>query len=198
VNKLLIASGLAVLAASANAIVYDIDAGGPVNDVSTNNFLITIAGSPITSITDVNVRLNITHTFDADMDISLISPGGTVTLDLSSDNGGSGDNYRVTLLDDSAATAVTAGVAPFNGSFRPEAALSALNGLDANGVWTLRIVDDLGGDVGWAWRTGDVEATGATITEGCALIIEGVPEPATFLAVGAGLLPLALRRRLKK
>ena len=64
-------------------------------------------------------------------------------------SGGSGDNYRVTLFDDQAGTSVSSGRAPFNGSYRPYQSLSRLNGLQANGIWTLRIDDR----AGWDWGT---------------------------------------------
>jgi len=131
-----------------------------INDVATQSS--TIAGVPAGTITGVKVKIRLNHTFDADLDIALISPNGTV-VDLSSDNGGAGDNFgsgnadctgTYTIFDDAAATAITAGVAPFAGSYRPESPLSALNTGPAGGTWTLRITDDLGGDVGtlYCWE----------------------------------------------
>ncbi len=99
------------------------------------------------TITDVDVTVNLTHTWDSDIAISLISPLGTI-IDLSSNNGGSADNYQVTTFNDEAATAITAGTPPFNGSFRPEQALSTLDGEEMNGAWTLRIADTVAGDGG--------------------------------------------------
>jgi len=100
------------------------------------------------TINDVNVTINLTHTFDGDLDIFLVAPDGTTVVELTTDNGGSGDNYTNTTFDDEAATAITAGAAPFTGSYRPEGLLSTLDGLNASGTWTLRIDDDAGGDTG--------------------------------------------------
>lgn len=138
-------------------ITYKQETDCAIADVSTVNCPLTIpAGTPIAKV-EVGVRLD--HTFDADIDMSIVHPNGTV-LDLSSDNGGGGDNFGVgaanpcdgttgyTVFKDSAATSVTAGIPPFAGSYKPEAALSPLIGLARNGVWNLRITDDLGGDVG--------------------------------------------------
>ncbi len=113
--------------------------------------VLAVAGAPAT-IAKVTVLLNVTHTYDGDLTLTLISPSGTPVL-LSSGNGGSSDNYTDTLFDDAAATSITAGVAPFTGSYRPEQALSTLAGQDPNGTWSLRIVDSYGGDIGtlWAW-----------------------------------------------
>ena len=70
-----------------------------------------------------NVTIDITHTFDGDLDITLISPSGT-TLDLSSDNGGAGDNYTNTVFSDSGTmTAQFPATAPFTGTFLPEGGL---------------------------------------------------------------------------
>ncbi len=45
-------------------------------------------------------------------------------VELSTDNGSTGDNYTNTVFDDEASTAITAGTAPFTGSYRPEGSLS--------------------------------------------------------------------------
>lgn len=124
-----------------------------IPDVATVTSANTVSG--IGAITHVTVSFHLTHTFDNDLDLFLIAPDGTA-VELSTDNGGSGNDFgtscgnRVTF-DDTAATPITAGVAPFAGTFRPEGSLAALNGkagAAANGTWQLRITDDLGGDIG--------------------------------------------------
>ncbi|CAN1509283.1 Gliding motility-associated, C-terminal domain [Flavobacteriaceae bacterium] len=96
-----------------------------------------------------SVCININHTFDADLDIFLESPDGTRII-LSTDNGGSNDNYTGTCFSPTAVTAITAGAAnaPFTGSFLPEGLFSALNTLLINGTWKLFVKDDTGGDIG--------------------------------------------------
>ncbi|MEW6758931.1 MAG: proprotein convertase P-domain-containing protein, partial [Acidobacteriota bacterium] len=99
-------------------------------------------------ILDVNVTLHsITHTYDGDLDIYLISPEGT-QVELSTDNGGSGENFSETVLDDEASSSITGGTAPFTGTFRPEGSLSAFDGQSAAGDWGLKVVDDAGSDTG--------------------------------------------------
>jgi hypothetical protein len=71
----------------------------------------------------------------------LKAPNG-ITINLTSDNGGGGDNFIDTVLDDEAATSITSGSPPFTGSYRPEEALSTFDGLSAQGSWTLKVVDD--------------------------------------------------------
>ncbi len=142
----------------------------PIPNVSPARDTIVISGlSADNQILDVKVRLDtIWHTFDADMDISL-SHLTVNNLDLSSDNGAGGDNYIGCILNDSAANSITTAVAPMTGSWRPEAPLTAFNGLNANGRWVLLIVDDLGGDTGtlrswclvitWVNTTGGISTT---------------------------------------
>ncbi len=100
------------------------------------------------------VRLN--HTFDSDLRLSLVSPGGTVVL-LSNRRGGAGDNYgsgtnncagTPTTFTDSAATPISAGVAPFAGSFKPDSPLAGMNGTPTGGNWKLRVEDLASLDVG--------------------------------------------------
>jgi subtilisin-like proprotein convertase family protein len=92
-------------------------------------------------ITDINVSIDITHSRVSDLDIYLISPDGT-RIELSTDNGGSGNNYTDTVFDDEASNPITTANAPFTGSFRPEGTLADLNGLASLGIWKLEITDD--------------------------------------------------------
>jgi subtilisin-like proprotein convertase family protein len=149
-------------AAAGQAQVYSSSPALSINDNTVQDTL-SVSGGP--TITDLNVLLDITHTWAADVDIILVPPSGNVYIHLTSDNGGSGDNYQVTRFDQQAFELITSGTAPFDGDFIPEggdvtwggdialpgaslADLSALNGLDANGTWTLIIDDDAGGDTG--------------------------------------------------
>ncbi|MCX7830462.1 MAG: proprotein convertase P-domain-containing protein, partial [Acidobacteria bacterium] len=123
--------------------------GSPVSipDNNTTGVDVPITVLDSGTITDVNVTINITHTWDADLDIYLVHPDGTV-VELSTDNGGSGDNYVNTKFDDSASTSITSGTAPFTGTFRPEGSLALLNGKSVTGTWNLRVKDDSSTDTG--------------------------------------------------
>ena len=92
-------------------------------------------------ITDIDVTINIDHTNDSDLDIYIISPTGE-RVELSTDNGGTGDNYIDTVFDDDATDLITAGSAPFTSTYKPEGSLADFNGLIASGIWTLEITDD--------------------------------------------------------
>jgi len=91
------------------------------------------------------VELDITHTFDGDLEIRLQSPMGTI-LDLSIGNGGSGQDYTNTIFQDGGAD-ITAASAPFTGVFEPEGGTfaAAFDGEDITGDWTLVIFDNFGG-----------------------------------------------------
>ncbi|WP_052503436.1 reprolysin-like metallopeptidase [Lacinutrix sp. Hel_I_90] len=107
-------------------------------------------------VTDVNVTIDITHTWDADLDITLTSPNGTI-VELTSDNGGNGDNYTATIFDqESTGGPITGGVAPFTGSYLPEGDLSLLYGEMSGGDWILTVVDDADAD-GGNWNSFDLE-----------------------------------------
>ncbi len=105
---------------------------------------VTVSGlSPaiITSSSIASVCINIAHTWDEDLDIFLQCPDGT-RIQLSTDNGTSGDNYTGTCFTATAATSITSGIPPFTGSYLPEDPFSSLNGCTANGVWQLFVRDD--------------------------------------------------------
>lgn len=126
-----------------------------------------------------NVTLNINHKFTGDLDISLRCPNGTI-IDLSTDNGFSGDNYTNTVFSPSATTSITSGVAPFSGSYLPEGNFSALSGCNLNGIWTLIVKDDANLTTGslldwsisfsnsysytWSPSSGLNSTTGSTVT----------------------------------
>ncbi len=144
----------------------------PVNilDLTTvqSSLSITAPGSP--TIEDVDAMLRIDHTWNGDIEITLRHPDGT-TATLSSHRGSSSDNYGSnacpsairTVFDDEAATAISAGTAPYLGSFHPETALSAFDGKPVTGTWTLSISDNFGADTGtllcWGLRIVTSEST---------------------------------------
>ena len=122
--------------------------GPPVVIPDSSTAAATIAVSDVRPVQNVRVKIgNLVHTYDADLDVFLVGPEGT-RVELTTDNGGADDNFLETVLDDSAAISVADGVAPFTGTFRPEGALSTLQGIPAVGTWTLELTDDSGADTG--------------------------------------------------
>ena len=122
-------------AAKSNATVLPI---GPNAATLTSS---TISFTEAHLVSKVTASINLTHTYDADLDIFLQGPNN-VQVELSTDNGGSGDNFTNTIFDDDATTLITAGTAPFTGTYKPEGLLSTFNGISMLGNWTLLITDD--------------------------------------------------------
>lgn len=116
-----------------------------IRDLTTNISSLTIDRD--VTIGDLNLQLNLKHTFDNDLYIHLRGPDGTDVI-LSNRRGGSGDNYTNTALDDETTKLISTGAAPFTGVFRPESALSAFDGKNARGTWQLWIEDRQRGDSG--------------------------------------------------
>lgn len=100
------------------------------------------------NIRDLNLKLYLTHTWDADLQITIKSPGGATVL-LSAYRGGAGDNYgnssTDTVFDDEATVGIAQGSAPFIGTFRPEDqpgnALGRFDNQSTKGTWLLSIYD---------------------------------------------------------
>ena len=118
----------------------------PISDHETTLSTVNVGDTFV--LTDVNAGpLSITHTYDSDLDVFLISPQGT-RVELFTDVGSAGDNFTDTVLDDECDTPITNGTAPFTGCYSSEGSLSDLNGENSSGVWTLEVHDDYGGDTG--------------------------------------------------
>jgi uncharacterized repeat protein (TIGR01451 family) len=128
-------------------------ADGPSIQTST----LTIPGNP--RIEDLDVEVNITHNFMADLDVQLTAPGGnTVGLfsDIGSVTAGAQTTMNTTFNDESAVPSLFTVV---NGnSIAPELnyRLSWFDGQPAGGTWTMTLRDDATGDGGtlnsWSLR----------------------------------------------
>ena len=130
------------------------DTPSDIPDLGTNESGIQVSGV-VLPLAQVRVAFYITHTYDQDLWISLISPDNTEVL-LSANNGLSGQNYgsscqSMTYFSDDATNSITAASAPFVGVFTPQqplAAFQAKNGSAVNGLWKLHVEDQALGDVG--------------------------------------------------
>ena len=122
------------------------DVPKPITDYTTITSQVSVSG--LDTLHDLNVTLDIAHTYDADLHVYLTSPSGT-RVELFTKVGESGDNFQNTTLDDEAVTPITSGTAPFSGSFRPEGSLADFDGEDPNGLWTLEVSDNAGDDTGF-------------------------------------------------
>ena len=100
-------------------------------------------------ITDVNVRVDISHDRVSDLTLKLLSPNGSVIpVTLVERQGGTGSDFSNTVFDVGGLGSITGGSAPFSGSFVPEGDLNSFNGEDPNGDWTLIVIDSVYGTSG--------------------------------------------------
>lgn len=114
----------------------------PITDVALTTSDINVVDSG--SVADVNVAMNITHTFQADLDIDLVHSG--ITVRVMEDQCGGNNDLNVTFDDEAAGPIVCA--EPSVGTFMPLNSLTAFDGVDRAGLWTLNVFDDAGGDLG--------------------------------------------------
>src|SRR5687767_4405702 len=131
------------------------------NYAYSNNIVVSGLSTPLTGTFGVvEVNFVIEHTWDSDLNIYLEAPNGT-QVELSTGNGGTGDNYGnptgtctpgsdVTTIRMDAATLISSGTAPFIGTYRPEGNLADFNNgtINPNGNWRLKVCDNAGLDVG--------------------------------------------------
>jgi hypothetical protein len=104
-----------------------------------------------TSITEVELYIEIPHTFPGDLDVTLQSPTGTIVA-FTTNNGGTNDNaMNGTLFDADVLDTVTDHVYVNNvvvPLLSPEGAPANFKNQDPNGNWTLKVVDEANIDVG--------------------------------------------------
>ena len=176
---------------------FSVPVGGYVT--TTNNFSSTDPNLPISipsnnltgitstlnipsgvTISDLNVTVNVTHSRDSDVRLSLIGPTGT-TVALATNVASSGANFTNTTFDDEAATAITSGTAPFSGSYRPQASLTAFDGTSSTGTWTLKVVDSAngpGGSPAQSLNSWSLSISNQTLTCGTCTAASSGPRPA--------------------
>lgn len=168
----------------------------PIADASTITSNITVSGMG-TRLTSVDLTTFITHTFAADLDITITSPAGTI-VKLTTDNGaGNDDVFNGTNWNDKANPGGQVPYTTNNGlvtdhayvnatpvlSLVPEQPLSAFLGEDPNGVWTISITDDL------AINTGSLNGWTLNITTGIGIVapvFDYSPAPAATVSFSGG------------
>ena len=112
------------------------------------------------TIGDLDVDLQVTHTFQGDLIVRLTHPSGEPTVTLWDQNCGGNNDIDVTFDDagdDLQCSQPTQGT--YNTFSISEQELAAFNGLSSAGNWTLNISDNIGAD------TGTLDAWGLTISE---------------------------------
>ncbi len=115
------------------------------NGLATSSMVVAGLTSPVA---DVNVRINLTHTWVSDMLLTLVSPNGTRVVLSAFVGAADADDMTNAIFDDEAATSINSASAPFTGTFRPQQPLSAFDNANGNGTWTLELEDTFAIDTG--------------------------------------------------
>jgi subtilisin-like proprotein convertase family protein len=118
------------------------------NNMKSSN--VSVLNVPVgKTVVDVNCTVDITHSYVADLVVSLVSPQGTEII-LFGGVGGDGNDFANTTFDDEATVAIdsSAALAPFTGVFKPVERLWLLDGENSFGEWKLKIFDNGPGDGG--------------------------------------------------
>lgn len=134
---------------------------------------------------DVDLGVFLTHTYRSDLRITLQSPSGAITVAVMTNTAGSGNNLN-DRFDDEAATAITGhnGTVtdpvtpvppPYSHSFRPTAPLSAFDGQNAQGNWTMTLCDSVAQDTGTFTRADlFITATSLSVAKTSSIIADGI------------------------
>lgn len=131
--------------------------GTAIPDNNPTGVTVTMNVTENVSITDLDVNLNISHTFVGDLIVTIKSPTGTLATIIDRIGAppgtfGCGENNIVATLDDEASDPVEgeceASVPTVNGSFTPNSPLSIFDGESTMGLWELTVSDNAGADTG--------------------------------------------------
>lgn len=121
----------------------------PASGTPTVNSTLTIPTGDNVIIQKVTVTLNISHSWINDLIVTLISPTGTqVQLMNRECNPNQGIPNAIATFDDNGIVLVCGTNPGVSGVILPEQPLSALNGQNSQGVWTLRVQDVFNQDGG--------------------------------------------------
>jgi len=143
-----------LISETAMAQTFTNTTGGAIPDAPADEVCFDLTVSGLSNAANVSwgittACIDITHTWDADLLITLRSPLGFEAI-LSNGHGGDGDNFTGTCFRmDAEDGYVSQGTAPFTGTYIPDQSLNAFNiGMNPNGIWQLCVKDLAGADVG--------------------------------------------------
>ena len=190
-----------LLAGPAAAATYSLTYDGPLDILEGGNYnYADITDSHLGTISDVNVFVNINHTWVGDLDVYLahsVDDGATWKyVQLLDEDGGSANNVTNILFDDSAPASISDALTPWaNATFKPTNSfdqdagsneLAYFNGDQALGIWSLVLYDNATGDTG-------------TLQNYRVDVQTAVPLPGAVVLLGSGLGALAgVRRRSRQ
>jgi subtilisin-like proprotein convertase family protein len=131
--------------------------GVAIPDGNTGGVKRTFTVSENVTITDLDVNVNISHTWVGDVIVEIKSPAGTVATIIdrpgrTTSGYGCSGNDIVATLDDEASLPVEnecqSSVPTINGSFTPNNPLAVFDGQSTAGVWEITVKDVVSGDSG--------------------------------------------------
>ena len=133
-----------------NSVGASLEPNVPVTIADLGSAVSTLQVSQNVTLSDVNVRVQINHTYVGDLMVTLRSPAGTTVTLLN--RPACGDNNMNVTFDDSSSVNLQshcAGTTPwYSGVARPYQPLTAFNGQSSAGTWTLTVSDHAAGDSG--------------------------------------------------
>lgn len=113
------------------------------------------------TVADVDVTVHVTDPSADQLALSVQEGTGT-SVSLKGTGGTAGADLAGTVFDDEASQDISAGAPPYSGRYRPSQPLSAYDGTDAGGTWTLTVTN-------WGPSTGTIDSWSVTVTyAGCA------------------------------
>ncbi len=135
------------------------------------------------------ICIDVDHIWISDVDVFLVGPNGQF-IELTTDNGGSGDDYTQTCFTPLATDPIDFGsqappsAAPFTGDWQPEGVWSDLWDIQdpqTNGTWTLQLKDDQSGLngtlLGWSICFNPVYQINYAWTPSAGLSCDDCPDP---------------------
>lgn len=155
--------------ARAQAVTYSGNTwDSPVGGISgsaascSNPFRRSLSIASAITVGDVNIGVLAAHARRSDLVMYLVSPSGTRVM-LTASAGGTATNFNAQFDDEASAPIAnytanatafaTTQVPPFAGNYRPVAPLSAFDGENAQGNWTLEICDQTWASSGTFYQT---------------------------------------------
>ena len=164
---------------ASGALLVDDEPGLPIgpNGGTVTIATLDVAAPAGTGVTDVNVLIDLTHTWSDDLDVSIFNPQGQEVV-LANDVCGANDNWENVRFDDEAPAPVATSCNPtpppaLTGDVQPSGSLADYDGAGATGTWTLMITDDVGGDGGTLQYFGleieyeEFQASAPSVVENC-------------------------------